>query len=129
MLSLSKTKVSKEYIYVKKHSISLYSLEEVIQKFKKSKDKITDITNFYLDMLNFEKLHFVFKLCSNSDGKKVFSVFQIKDFISQLIMEAVENFLSNPIDSFYVSESIIVSVSNYMGKHYISISPRIDFSK
>ena len=55
MLSISKTKVCKEYIYTKKHSISLYSLEEVVQKFKKSKDRVADITNFYLEKLNFDK--------------------------------------------------------------------------
>ena len=129
MLSLSKTKVCKEYIYIKKHAISLYSLEEVVQKFKKSKDRVTDVTNFYLEKINFEKLHFVFKIMSHSDGKKVFSIAQIKEYINQLIKEAVENFINNPIDSVYISESIIINVSNYMGKHYISISPRLDFSK
>ena len=52
-----------------------------------------------------------------------------KDFITQLIKEAVENFMNNPIDSSYISESFVVTVSNYMGKHYISVCPRIDFSK
>ena len=129
MLSISKTKVCKEYIYTKKHTISLYSIEEVVQKFKKSKDKVSDITNFYLEKLNFDKLHFVSKLCSYSDGKTVFSAKDIKTFITQLIGEAVENFMNNPIDSEYISESFVVTVSNYMGKHYISVCPRIDFSK
>ena len=129
MLSISKTKVCKEYIYTKKHTISLYSLEEVVQKFKKSKDKVSDITNFYLEKLNFDKLHFVSKLCSYSDGKTVFSAKDIKTFITQLIREAVENFMNNPLDSEYISESFVVTVSNYMGQHYISVCPRIDFSK
>lgn len=129
MLSISKTKVCKEYIYIKKHVISLYSLEEVVQKFKKSKDRVADITNFYLEKLNFDKLHFVSKLCSHSDGKTVFSTNQIRDFITQMIKEAVENFMNNPIDSSYISESFVIIVSNYMGKHYISVCPRIDFSK
>ena len=89
MLSISKTKVCKEYIYIKKHVISLYSLEEVIQKFKKSKDRVADITNFYLEKLNFDKLHFVSKLCSHSDGKTVFSTNQIRDFITQSFRQNV----------------------------------------
>ena len=46
-----------------------------------------------------------------------------------MIKEAVENFMNNPIDSSYISESFVVTVSNYMSKHYISVCPRIDFSK
>ena len=42
---------------------------------------------------------------------------------------AAENYFANSMDSIYVSESIIVAVSSYSGKHYISLSPRIDFSK
>jgi hypothetical protein len=90
MLSISKTKVCKEYIYTKKHSISLYSLEEIVQKFKKSKDKVSDITNFYLEKLNFDKLHFVSKLCSHSDGKTVFSANQIKEFLKNCREKTVD---------------------------------------
>ena len=53
----------------------------------------------------------------------------IKEYITQFIMEAVENWLVNKMDSFYVSENLIVSVSSYGGKHYLSISPRMDFLK
>ena len=94
-----------------------------------SKDFVLSPSNFYLEKLNFDKLHFVSKLCSHSDGKTVFSTNQIKDFITQMIKEAVENFMNNPMDSSYISESFVVTVSNYMGKHYISVCPRIDFSK
>jgi len=129
MLSISKKKVSKEYIYVKKYPIPLHSLEDTIQKFKKSENKVADIVNFYTNMLNFEKIRFIIKLASNSDGKKPLNINQVEEYIRQMLTEAVTNFISNPMDSFYVSESIILSVTNYSGKHYISISPRIDFSK
>lgn len=129
MLSISKTKVCKEYIYTKKHQIPLYSLEEVLQNFNKSKNKVLDAVNFYIEKINFDKLHFVSKLCSHSDGKRVFSAPLLKDMIFQLMKEAISDFVKNKIDSVYVSESIIINISNYSNKHYISISPRIDFSK
>ena len=129
MLSLSKKKICKEYIYVKKHTLPLYSLEEVSQKFKKSEDKASDMANFYLSKINFDKLHFVFKLIAHSDGKKVLSVAQLRDFVEQLVYEAVENFLSNPMDAVYVSECVVVDVSSYNGRHNLFVSPRLDFSK
>lgn len=128
-LSLSKTKVAKEYIYIKKHSISLYSLEEVSAKFSKSKDKVDEIVNFFAERINYEKFRFVTKLICNEDGKFKPNVNQIKMTINELLINAIENYLNNPNDAVYVSENIILTVSNYMGKHYISLAPRLDFSK
>lgn len=128
-LSLTKSKVAKEYIYVKKHSISLYSLEEVSAKFNKSKDKVSEIVNFFVERINYEKLKFVTKMICNEDGKYKPNVNQIKTIINELLINAVEDFLNNPIDSIYVTENIILTVSIYNGKHYISIAPRLDFSK
>ena len=59
MLSLSKKKTIKEYIYVRKHTVNAYSLEELISRLKKSKDLETDIVNFYISQINFEKLTFI----------------------------------------------------------------------
>lgn len=129
MLSVSKTKVNKEYIYVKKHAVSVYSLEEVILKFKKSNNKIEEVVNFYLEKIDFEKLRFVMKMLANSDGKTKLNINQVKDYISQLITEAIENFMNNSIDASYVSESIVVAVTSYQGKHQLIICPRYDFTK
>lgn len=129
MLSISKTKINKEYIYVKKHAISLYSLEDVILKFKKSANQTEEIINFYLEKIDFEKLRFVMKMIANSDGKTKLNINQVKDYITQLITEAIENFIKNPIDSSYVSESIVVGVTSYQGKHQLIICPRYDFTK
>ena len=128
-LSLSKTKVAKEYIYIKKHPISMYSLEEVSAKFSKSKDKIDEMVNFYAEKINYEKLRFVTKLICNEDGKYKPNVNQIKQTVNELLINAIENFSNNPIDSVYVSENIILTVSNNNGKHCISIAPRLDFTK
>ena len=129
MLSLSKIKVSKEYIYSKKHITPLYSLEEVCLMFKNSKDKISDVVNFYLDKLNFEKLRFIIKLTTHLDGKTSLNLAQTRDYVEQLVIKAIENYMKNSMDGVYVSENIIVTISPYSGKHYISICPRIDFSK
>jgi len=129
MLSVSKTKVNKEYIYVKKHAVSVYSLEEVILKFKKSNNKIEEVVNFYLEKIDFEKLRFVMKMLANSDGKTKLNINQVKDYISQLITEAIENFMNNSIDASYVSESIVVAVTSYQGKHQLIVCPRYDFTK
>ena len=45
------------------------------------------------------------------------------------ITEAVDNFIKNPIDASYVSESIIIAVTSYQGKHQLIICPRFDFTK
>lgn len=128
MLSVSKTKVNKEYIYVKKHTVNVYSLEEVIFKFKKSNDKVEEVTNFYLEKIDFEKLRFVMKMLANSDGKTKLNINQVRDYITQLVTEAVDNFIKNPTDASYVSESIIVAVTSYQGKHQLIICPRFDFT-
>ena len=129
MLSISKTKINKEYIYVKKHTVSLYSLEDVILKFKKSANQTEEIINFYLEKIDFEKLRFVMKMIANSDGKTKLNINQVKDYITQLITEAIENFIKNPIDSSYVTENIVVGVTSYQGKHQLIICPRYDFTK
>ena len=128
-LSISKQKVCKEYIYVKKHNINMYSLEEVISKFKTSKNKIDEVSDFFIQRVDYEKLRFVTKMLANSDGKYKPNINVIKDTVQFLIVSAVENFMNNPIDSCYVSENIILTVSNYGGKHFISIAPRLDFTK
>ena len=129
MLSVSKTKVNKEYIYVKKHTVNVYSLEEVIFKFKKSNDKVEEVANFYLEKIDFEKLRFVMKMLANSDGKTKLNINQVRDYITQLVTEAVDNFIKNPTDASYVSESIIVAVTSYQSKHQLIICPRFDFTK
>ena len=107
----------------------MYSLEEVISKFKTSKNKVEEIVNFFMERINYEKLRFVSKLIGNDDGKYKLNINQIKDCINFMLFEAIENYLNNPSDSVYVSENIILNVSNYGGKRYISISPRYDFTK
>lgn len=129
MLSIVKRKTSKETIYMKKHPVPIYSLEELERKFSKSEDKVVEIANFYLSKINFDKFRFICKLVTNLDGKTPITTKLIKEYLTQFIMEAVENWLVNKMDSFYVSENLIVSVSSYGGKHYLSISPRMDFLK
>ena len=80
-------------------------------------------------MINFEKFTYITKLLCIQDGKKTASVVKIKSYIIQMITEAVENFINNPSDNSYVSDLILVIVSNYNGKHYISVCPRLDFIK
>ena len=82
-----------------------------------------------LSKINFDKFRFICKLVTNLDGKTPITTKLIKEYLTQFIMEAVENWLVNKMDSFYVSENLIVSVSSYGGKHYLSISPRMDFLK
>ena len=82
-----------------------------------------------MEKINYEKLRFVSKLIGNDDGKYKLNINQIRDCINFMLLEAIENYLNNPSDSVYVSENIILNVSNYGGKHYISISPRYDFTK
>ena len=128
-LTISKQKVCKEYIYVKKHNKPMYSLEEIILKYKTSPNKAEEVADFFIEQVDYDKLKFTMKFLSNSDGKYKMSIVQIKEVVSFLIVTAVDNFMNNPIDSCYVSENIIVNVSNYSGKHYISVSPRLDFTK
>lgn len=127
MLSLSKTKVSKEYIFSKKHSTPIYSLEEIIQKYKTSKNKIEEVTDFFIQNINCERIRFLIKMTSDKKYKP--TVTQIEQTIKELILMAVDNFINNSIDSTYVSENIIATVSSYSGKHYLSISIRYDFTK
>ena len=129
MVSIVKRKTSKEIIYMKKHLVQMYSLEELEQKFKKSDDKVVDIANFYLSKMKFDKFRFICKMITNLDGKTPMTVGMIKEHLTQFIAEAVENWLSNKMDAFYVSENVIVVVSSYGGKHYISICPKLDFLK
>ncbi len=129
MLSLSKKKLNHEYIYVRKQNNPMFSLEDLLAKYKKSKNKIEEIVLFYTNMINFEKFTYITKLLCMQDGKKTASVVKIKSYIIQMITEAVENFINNPSDNSYVSDLILVIVSNYNGKHYISVCPRLDFIK
>lgn len=129
MLSLSKKKLNYEYIYVRKQNNPMFSLEDLLAKYKKSKNKIEEIVLFYTNMINFEKFTYITKLLCMQDGKKTASVVKIKSYIIQMITEAVENFINNPSDNSYVSDLILVIVSNYNGKHYISVCPRLDFIK
>ena len=129
LLSLKNQKVAKEYIYVKKHPVSMYSLEEVYAKFNKSKDKITEMVNFYAEKINYEKLRFCMKIMNGLDGKYKLNINQVKETVNELLINSIENFVNNSIDSTYVSENIVLTVSNYSGKHYISICPRLDFTK
>lgn len=129
MLSLSKKKTIKEYIYVRKHTVNAYSLEELISRLKKSKDMESNIVDFYISQINFEKLTFIIKLSAHSDGKVVMAINDIKNNVRQMISEAVSNYIMNPMDSVYISENIIVNLYSYSGKHYLSISPKIDFTK
>lgn len=129
MLSLNKIKVCKEYIYSKKHVVSLWSLEDVYVKFKNSKDVVFDMTNFYLNEINFEKLRFILKIVSNMDGKTALNLAQVKDYVEEMMIKAMENYVKNSMDGVYVSEHIVVIISPYGGKHYISVCPRIDFLK
>lgn len=129
MLSLSKKKLNHEYIYVRKQNNPMFSLEDLLVKYKKSKNKIEEIVLFYTNMINFEKFTYITKLLCMQDGKKTASVVKIKSYIIQMITEAVENFINNPSDNSYVSDLILVIVSNYNGKHYISVCPRLDFIK
>ena len=129
MLSLSKKKINKEYIYVRKHNTVMYSIEEVLAKYKKSQNKIEDTVSFFADKLPYDKLTFVMKIMFHSDGKTVLDVNKVKSYVVQMLTEAIENFVANPSDSSYVSDSIILIISNYGGKHYISVCPRYDFVK
>lgn len=114
---------------MKKHPVPIYSLEELERKFSKSEDKVVEIANFYLSKINFDKFRFICKMITNLDGKTPMTVGMIKEYLTQFIAEAVENWLSNKMDAFYVSENVIVAVSSYGGKHYISICPKLDFLK
>ena len=118
MLSLSSTKVAKEYIYVKKHAISLYSLEDVSAKFNKSKNKVDEIVDFFAQKINYEKMRFVIKLICNEDGKYKPNINQVKLTINELLIGAVENFLNNPMDCTYISENIVLTVSKYKGNDF-----------
>lgn len=129
MLSIISTKVCKEFIYSKKHTVACISLEEIIAKYKKSKDPISEVVNFFLSQINFEKVRFTMKLLCNEDGKYKMNVNQIRQTISEMMIEAVTNFMKNPSDSVYISENIILSVTKYSGKHQITIAPRLDFTK
>ena len=129
MLSIIKRLVCKEYIYAKKHIISLYSLEEISAKFKKSDDMLTEMGMFYIDKINFEKLRFIIKLMATSDGKTPLNLNQTKTFTLELMTEAIKNYLMNSTCGVYVSESIAVIISVYGGKHHISVCPRLDFVK
>lgn len=129
MLSLSKTKMCKEYVFIKKHPLQMYAIEDVALQFKNSKDKASDIAYFYLSKVNFEKLKFVIKLMANSDGKRPLNLNQVREYTEQLVMDAVKNYIANGTDAVYMSESIVVSISSYNGKHNLSISPRLDFLK
>lgn len=129
MLSLNKIKVCKEYIYSKKHVASLWSLEDVYMKFKNSKNVVFDMANFYLNEINFEKLRFILKIVSNMDGKTALNLAQVKDYVEEMMIKAMENYVKNSMDGVYVSEHIVVTISPYGGKHYISVCPRIDFLK
>jgi hypothetical protein len=129
MISLYKTKVAKEYIYIKKHKISLYSLEDISLKFNKSNNKINDMVNFFIEKINWEKFRFSMKVVSDADGKQKININQIKLIVNEMFENAISNFLNNPIDSYYIYENMIVMISNYGGKHYISLCPRYDFSK
>ena len=68
-------------------------------------------------------------MIGNSDGKYKMNINQIKDTIQFMIVSAVENFMNNPIDACYISENLTLNVSNYSGKHYLSIGVRYDFTK
>jgi len=129
MLSLIKNKISKEYIYAKKHTVNVYPLEDVILKFKKSENKIEKIIEFYIEKMDFEKLKFVIKMIASSDKKTSLSINQVKDYVIQLITEAVENFIQTSMDSIYISEYIVVGVTSYQGKHQLFVCPRYDFTK
>lgn len=129
MLSVLKNKVCKEIIYVKKHAVSLYSLEEVAVKFKKSKDQVSEMVNFFAEQTNYEKLKFAIKWLCSIDGKYKPNINVVRNTVNELLLDAIQNFLSNPNDSIYVSENIILAVSSYSGKHYISIAPRLDYTK
>lgn len=127
MLSVVKRKMSKEHIYAKKHTYSMFSLEELEKRYEKSDDMVSDIVDFYLSKVNFEKLRFVIKLVSNSDGKMPLNINQVKMYLKQLINEAVESYLSGGQDSVHVSENLVVLVSSYNGRHFLSVCPRLDF--
>ena len=129
MLSLSKKKINKEYIYVRKHNTVMYSIEDVLLKYKKSQNKIEDTVLFFSNKIPYDKLTFVMKIIFHSDGKTVLDIDKVKNYINQMLVEAIENFVANPTDSSYVSDSIVLIVSSYGGKHYISICPRYDFVK
>ena len=128
-LSVSKQKVCKETIYVKKHNTPMYSLEEIITKYKSSKNKVEEVADFFIQKVDYEKIRFTSKMIGNSDGKYKMNINQIKDTIQFLIVNAVENFINNPIDACYISENLTLNVSNYSGKHYLSIGVRYDFTK
>ena len=128
-LSVSKQKVCKETIYVKKHNTPMYSLEEIITKYKSSKNKVEEVADFFIQRVDYEKIRFTSKMISNSDGIYKMNINQIKDTIQFLIVNAVENFMNNPMDACYISENLILNISNYSGKHYLSIGVRYDFTK
>ena len=129
MLSLLKQKISKEYIYIKKHPSQLISLEEGLSKNKNAKDKVSETALYFSEMIDYNRLKYIIKLINNMDGKYIMNISQVKEAVEFLLVKAIENFISNPKDSSYISENIVLTVSSYGGKHYISICPRFDFGK
>jgi hypothetical protein len=129
MFSLLKSKVCKENIYIKKHLIQMFSIEEIESKFATSKNKLYDVADFYLNKINLAKFHMVLRWICNADGKKPMNINQIENALGELVMEALRNYFNNKVDAVYISENILVSVSSYNGKHYLSVCPRYDFCK
>lgn len=107
----------------------MYSLEEIINKYKSSKNKIEEVADFFIQRVDYEKIRFTSKLIGNSDGKYKMNINQIKDTIQFMITTGVENFINNHTDACYVSENFVLNISNYGGKHYLSVGIRYDFTK